>query len=82
MHFKPEAMDKDLPQILRRFVRLAGREKWEKRLKWLEGEVRRETGMQHFWRSRCPLEFAFARVWRRYRRTGQVALRSANADDI
>ena len=72
MHFEPEVVDTELPEVLRRFVKIAGRETWDKRLKWLNREVRRETGMRHFWLERCPLELAFSRVWRQYRKTKQV----------
>ena len=74
MHFKPEVMDTELPGILRQFVKIAGREIWKKRLTWLEREVRRETGMRHFWRERCSLEIGFSRMWRECRKTGRVSV--------
>ena len=80
MHFKPEVMDTELPGILRRFVKIAGRDIWKKRLAWLEREMRRETGMRHFWRERCPLELGFARVWRECRKTGQVSVEAADEE--
>lgn len=80
MHFKPEVVDTDLPGILRQFVKIAGREVWKKRLTWLEREVRRETGMRHFWRERCPLELGFSRMWRECRKTGQVSVDTADEE--
>ena len=80
MRFTPEAMDTELPEILSQFVNIAGRDGWKKRLRWLEREVRRETGMRHFWRERCPLELGFSRMWRHLRKTGGVPFDIADED--
>jgi len=80
MHFKPEVMDTELPGILRQFVKIAGREIWKKRLTWLERELRRETGMRHFWRERCSLELGFSRMWRECRKTGRVSVDTADEE--
>ena len=80
MRFKPEVMDTELPGILRQFVKIAGREEWKKRLRWLEREVRRETGLRHFWHERCPLELGFSRSWRQLRKTGQIPFDTADED--
>ena len=73
-------MDTELPGILRQFVKIAGREEWKKRFRWLEREVRRETGLRHFWHERCPLELGFSRSWRQLRKTGQIPFDTADED--
>ena len=80
MRFKPEVMDTELPGILLEFVEIAGRREWKKRLGLLERQVRRETGIGHFWRERCPLEFGFLRVWRHFRQTREVSIGTADED--
>ena len=72
MRFKPEVLDTELPGILRQFVKIAGRDAWKKRLRGLEREMRRESGMRHFWRERCALEFGFSRMWRHLQKTGEI----------
>ena len=80
MRFKPEVVDTELPGILRQFVEVAGWRDWKKRLRWLEREMRRETGVCHFWRERCPLELGFSRMWRHLRNTGEVPVDTADED--
>ena len=67
MHFETSVEDKELPTVLREFVRIAGWSNWSKRLAWLDKEVRRETGVRHFWAERCALELTFCSAWRRHR---------------
>lgn len=72
MRFETEMADGEVPETLRKFVELTGWSTWSKRLEWLEREIRRETGMQHFWRERCALELAFSAMWRRWKTTRRL----------
>ena len=80
MRFKPEVLDTELPEILRQFIKIAGRAAWKKRLQGLEREMRRESGMRHFWRERCAMELGFSRMWRHLRKTGEISIYSADED--
>ena len=82
MHFKTEMTDEEVPETLREFVEITGWLTWSRRLEWLEREVRRETGMQHFWRERCGLELAFSAMWRRWKSTRRLCVRTLRVNEF
>ena len=69
MYFPPEVTDHEFPALIRRFKEITTWHPWEKRLTWLEAEVRKTVAMPHFWRERFELELAFASIHRRYKVT-------------
>ena len=81
MNFKTEMMHTEVPNVLHEFVEIAGPRILEKRLAWLEEEVRRKTGMEKFWMERCALELGLLSVVQQYAATGQVAVRGLNTQE-
>ena len=82
MHFEAEMTEAEVPKILRNFVDIAGERIWDRRLAWLEDEVRRETGMQQFWKKRRGMELGFMSVVRRYRAWGWIAVNELSTNEF
>ena len=45
MHFKPEALDTDIPLLFRHFKEIAGWSSMKKRFDWLDSELNRTAAM-------------------------------------
>ena len=82
MRFPTDVSDAQLRELLRSFVRLGGRDRWEKRLTWVQRELKKPTGMRHFSRERWWLELAFADVRRRFKRNRPVTAKMMGAEEL
>lgn len=82
MRFPTDVSDLEVRELLRRFVNIGGRDRWEKRLTWVQRELKKPTGMRHFSRERWWLELAFADVWRRCKRSRPVTARMMGAEEL
>ena len=71
MYFQPEVTEYEFPSLIRRFKEITGWHPWEKRLTWLQAEIKKSVAMPYFWRDRFELELAFATIHRRYKVTGR-----------
>ena len=82
MRFDTKVRDSEVPSVLRKFIRLGGRDRWRKRLEWVQRELKKPTGMQHFSRERWWMEIAFADVWRRYKRNSPDLVNKTDAKEL
>lgn len=71
MHFVPEAVPAEIPGQMARLVAITGWKPWERRLVWLQEQVRANPTMPHFVIERFGLELAFEQVRRHQKQSGR-----------